>query len=186
MQLRKSKAVVASVLALAIFVASCNAGAVQAYINLAVQIAIQVAQLAGAPQQVSDKVAADLATANKLFADYKAADAAAKPGKLNEVDTYLTIAQKDLDDILAFVGVKDEKTQKAVRTGIAIAIMAVESVRALEVSKGVGGSLKGAVSTTARVALPGGVTPNSKTISAAQLKAQYNAAVAEFPQAQLR
>jgi hypothetical protein len=30
------------------------------------------------------------------------------------------------------------------------------------------------------------VTPNSKTISPAQLKAQYNAAVAAFPQAQLR
>lgn len=179
---RKSLAVV---LVFAFVLGACSAATIQAYINLAVQIALQVAQLAGAPKAAADKVAADLATVNKFVADYKAADVNAKPGKLAELDTYLTVAQADLGDILTAAQVKDPKIISAARSGIAIAIVAVESIRTLALQQG-GAKVAQAAARTARVILPGGVTPKSATLTPAQLKNAYNLAVVDYPQAAVK
>ncbi len=154
---------------------SCSAATAQAYINLAVGIALQIAQLAGLSPSAAGQVSGDLAVVNKFIADYKAADANAKPGILAEIDTYLTTAENDLMAILTASHVTDPKKQEAIRAGIAIAVTAVESIRALE------GAHPNAVARAART-VPG--VPK-RSGSPAQLKNLYNQTVRDYPQAQL-
>lgn len=190
MRHRVSKMAVAVTMA-TILVMGCNAGAVQAYANLAVKIAIQVATLCGAPKSATDRVSADVAKAEALYGDLTKAAAVAKPGILSQIDAELTTAQTDLNSILSLAQVRDPKVISAVQAGLAIGIMAVESIRTIA-AQSVGG--KGAVATvvsaTARageVILPGGVSAGkNKPLSPKQLKAAFNNALAEFPQAQLR
>lgn len=181
---------ITAVVLAAVLITSCNAATVQAYVNLAVKIALQVALLCGAPKAAADKVSADLAQAESLYSDLTKAAVAAKPGILSQIDAELTTAQTDLNSILALAQVKDQKTISAVQAGLAIGIMAVESVRTIAAqsagSKGVLAPITTAVTKTGQVILPGGVTGKSKALSPAQLKQAYNNAVVDFPQAQLR
>jgi hypothetical protein len=187
----KGKVLIAAALAAVILVASCNSGAVKAYANLAVKIAIQIATLCGAPQSATDRISADVAKAEALYADLTKAAAVAKPGILSQIDAELTTAQTDLESILSLAQIKNEKVISAARAGLAIGIMAVESIRTIS-AQSVGG--KGAVSAvasaaakTGEVILPGGITSGkNKPLSPKQLKAAYNNALAEFPQAQLK
>lgn len=173
----------AAVLILATVAMACNASQVQAYVNLAVGIALQVAKLAGLPASVATQVSSDLATANKLIADYQAADAKAKPGLLNEIDTYLQVAQTDLSGLLAAAHVVDPKLQDVIEASIGIAMTAVESIYQLENSRPSNALVK-----TAHVAVrisTAGTLPNGKPPTPAQLKDLYNATVAAYPQARL-
>ena len=79
MKVRLSKVTLATVLSIVLLTGACNAATVQAYISLAVQIALQIAQLAGAPPAAAGKVLADLTMAQRLYADFAKADTAAKP-----------------------------------------------------------------------------------------------------------
>jgi len=168
-------------LSLSLVVDGCNAATIQAYINLAVQIALQIAQLAGASKSAADKVAVDLASVDKLINDYSAADVTAKPSLYNEVDNLLTVAQNDLNDIFILSSVKDAKRQNVIRAALAIGVTAIESIRAI--------ALKKAGPTTAsRVAhtITLGTVAGPKIQSPAQLKQLYNLTVADYPQAQLK
>lgn len=175
----KRKIVTGAILALAIFFEACNASTVQAYINLAVGIALQVAKLAGLPANAANQISADLATANKFIADLRVADAKAKPGILSEIDTYLNVAQSDLSGLLAAARVSDPKLQAVIQASIGIAITAVESIYQLENVRQPSATAKVLTAT-----LPGG-GPGSKPLTPAQLKALYNQTVAAYPQAQL-
>jgi hypothetical protein len=178
MKARKSVAVL---LALCLFLGACNAATIEAYINLAVQIALQIAQLAGAPKSAADKVAADLASVNKLINDYNAADATAKPTLYSEIDTLLTVAQTDLSDIFALSSVKDAKTQQVIRAALAIGVTAIESIRAIVLKKA-GPTVAGRVAHTVTL----GTTNGAKIQSPAQLKALYNVTVTDYPAAKLQ
>jgi hypothetical protein len=158
----------------------CNASAIQAYINLAVQIALQIAQLAGASKSAADKVAVDLASVDKLINDYNAADATAKPGLYNQVDELLTVAQYDLSNIFVLASIKDAKTQNVIHAALAIGVTAIESIRALALKK-VGPTVAGRVVYTITL----GTKDGPKIQSPAQLKELYNLTVADYPTAQL-
>ena len=177
---RRSKTL-AVLMSAVLLVGACNASVVQAYINLAVQIALQIAQLAGAPKSAADKVAVDLASVNKLINDYNAADVTAKPSLYNEIDRLLTLAQTDLGDIFTLASVKDSKTQSVIKAALSIGITAVESIRALTLKKAGPTSMS---RTLHAVTL--GTTNGSKIQSPAQLKELYNLTVADFPTAQLK
>lgn len=173
------QAVAILVLLSLVFQWGCNAANIQAYVNLAAQIALQVAVLAGAPPAVAARVAGDLAKAQKLIADYQAASAAGKPGLAAEVDAALNVAQADLNDIFVAARIGDPKLQAVIRAALAIGITAIESIRAL--------ALKNApplVKVTLRA--KGIVVPKGQVLTPAQLKAQYNQAVAAYPEAQLK
>lgn len=176
-----SKVGLAGVLALAIVIVGCSAAAIQAYITLAANIALQVAVLVGAPQAKADVVSADLAVAQKLFTDLRNAKASAQPGIVAQLDAELTAAQGDLSAILAAAQIKDPNKIKAANAGLAIAIVAVESLRA-EMLKGAPSPVVVAV----KAALPGIVIPKSSVASPKQLKALYNSAVASYPQAAIK
>jgi hypothetical protein len=175
---------IAVVLAVVMVLGACNAATIQAYINLAVQIALQIAQLAGAPRSAADKVSADLAEVNKLIADYNAADANAKSGLYNEIDRLLTVAQQDLSDIFVLTSVKDAKTQQVIRAALAIGVTAIESIRAIALKKA-GPTVAGRVTRSAQRTITLGQTGGEKIQSPAQLRALYNVTVADYPQARL-
>ena len=188
--MKRKSPVLACFLAIALFVSACSAATVQAYANLAVKIGLQVAALCGAPKAATDKVSADMAQAEALYSDFAASAKAAKPGKLALLDAELNIAQTDLSAILDLASVKDQKIIGDAKIGLAIGIMAIESIESIA-----GGQLGGTPVVTpvvnatvkvAKVALPGGMTPKAGNLTPSQLKAQYNQAMAAYPQAQVR
>lgn len=164
-----------------VLTASCNASQIQAYINLAVQIALQVATLAGAPPSAAAKVSSDLASVNKLIADYNAADTSSKSGKLQEIDSLLTVAENDVSDIANVAAIKDPKVLQDIRSALAIAVTAIESIRALEVK----GTPTNPVKRVASVSFPGAVAPKPLLATPEQLKALYNLTVSNYPGAKL-
>jgi hypothetical protein len=164
-------------------VSACNAAAVQAYINLAVQIALQIAQLAGVSAQAAGAVSADLAVGQKLYNDLAAADAAARPGILSQIDAELTTAQADLQNIFTLSHINDPKLQGVIRASLAIGITAIESARAIMLGNQ---PAPNPIVKAARVALPGVVVPKGKALTPAQLKSLYNDTVANYPQARLK
>lgn len=165
-----------------VLLAGCNAATVQAYVNLAVNIALQIAVLAGAPQSTATKVSADLAVVDKLITDIAAATAAAKPGKLAELDAVLNIAQADLHAILDAAQVHDPRIIAVATASIAIAITALESIRALAVKTT---SAKVANVMRSAAPVPSVLMPKGTVSSPSQLKAQYNAVVAAYPGAHI-
>lgn len=186
----KRKSLVVILAASLVFMFACNAATVQAYANLAVKIGLQIATLCGAPAAATDKVSADMAKADALYTDFSNAAKAAKPGKLVLLDAELTTAQTDLGSILDLASVKDAKVIADAKVGLAIGIMAIESIQSIAAGQ-MGGTpvitpVATAAARTARVILPGGITGKSSQLSPSQLKAQYNQAMAAYPQAQVR
>jgi len=180
---RIPKGILALALSAALLVSACNAATVQAYINLAVQIALQIAQLAGVSPQAAGAVSADLAQAQKLYGDLSAADAAARPGILSQIDAELTTAQADLQNIFTLSHINDPKMQGVIRASLAIGITAIESARAIMLGSQ---PAPNPVVRAARLALPGVVVPKGKALSPAQLKSLYNETVANYPKARLK
>src|SRR6266850_1154215 len=117
---RIPKGILALALSAAVLVSACDAAKIQQYINLAVQIALQIAQLAGVSPQAAGAVSADLAQAQKLYSDLAAADAAARPGILSQMDAELTTAQADLQNIFTLSHINDLKMQGVIRASLAI------------------------------------------------------------------
>jgi hypothetical protein len=183
---RRKRLLLPILLSLTLVLSSCNAATIQAYINLAVQIALQIAQLAGAPSSLAQKVAGDLATANKLIADYKAADATAKPGLANQIDVYLTVAQTDLQNIFTSVNIVDPKLQGVIRASLAIGITVVESIRTIALANAPAPIVKAAKRTASVMPFPSVLVPKGKSLTPAQLKDLYNKTVANYPTAQLK
>jgi hypothetical protein len=180
---RKSIAVV---LVLALALMACNAATIEAYINLAVQIALQVAQLAGLSVQAASQVTADMALVTKLINDYKAAPASDKTSAAGKVNEALNVAEQDLQALLAACHITPgSKLGTTITASIAIAITAVESIRTIALGNQPA-PVATAAARTARVVLPGGVVPKSKAVSPAQLKALYNKTVAAYPQAGIK
>src|SRR5271155_2721228 len=169
---RKSLAVFLAVVV--VFAMACNAATVQAYINLAVQIALQVAQLAGLPASSANVVSGDLTQAETLYNSLATADAAAKPGIVTQIDAVLTTAEADMQGIFTLGHIANPALQGTIRAALAIGITAIESARAIMT-----GTQPPAnpVTAAARVALPGGIGPKPKTMTPAQLKALFNETV---------
>lgn len=162
--------------------ASCNTSQVQAYINLAVQIALQVATLAGAPPSAAARVSSDLASVNKLISDYNAADSLTKTSKLQQIDSLLSVAESDVTDIANVASIKDPKVLQDIKSALSIAVTAIESIRSLEIK----GTPTNAARVTASVALPGAVAPKPLLASPKQLKNLYNMTVSNYPGAKLQ
>lgn len=177
---------VALALVLSVSLAACNAATVQAYITLAIQIALQVAQLAGVSPVLAQKVSGDLAAAQAIYSDMAKASAAAQPGLASQCDALFTTAEADLQLIFTTANIADPKIQSAVRASLAIAITAIESARAIAIANApapVAAALRTAVRA---VPIVGAVVPDSKALRPAQLKALYNHTVAAYPAAQLK
>jgi hypothetical protein len=188
----KRKSALAVVIGLALTVMACNAATVQAYITLAVQIAVQIAQLAGVPASMATQVSTDLATAQGLIAAYNSAPAADKVTAAGKVDTALTVAQNDLTAILAASHVASRDLQGTIQAGLAIGITAIEGIRAIAIANTpapVVAQVAHASAATARAVLPGAtqvIVPKGTSTTPAQLKALYNRTVKNYPQAQLK
>jgi hypothetical protein len=181
-----STMVLAVTLSLSLVVSlGCNAQTIQAYINLAVQIALQVATLAGVPPALANQVAADLAIVEKLITDYNAAAVGAKPGIASQIDTALNTAQADLGGIFTAAHIADPKLQATIQAALAIGITAIESIRAIALANAPVTPAT-AVKATVRAVTPGIILPKRKVMTPAQLKALYNSTVSAYPQAQLK
>ena len=178
---RKSLAVFLAVVV--VFAMACNAATVQAYINLAVQIALQVAQLAGLPASSANVVSGDLTQAETLYNSLATADAAAKPGIVTQIDAVLTTAEADMQGIFALGHIASPALQGTIRAALAIGITAIESVRTIMTGSSAPAN---PVTAVARVALPRGVVPEKARMSPKQLKDLYNSTMAAYPQAKIK
>jgi len=178
----KVKVMAITIAMVMVMVIGCNSATVQAYINLATQIALQVAVLAGAPQTQADRVSGDLAKGEALYNSLAKADVAARPGVFSQIDAVMVQAEADLTDIFALSHIANPKLQGDIRAALAIGVTAIESARAIMLGKQ---PAPNPIAAAVRVALPRGVT-QSKRMSPGQLKGLYNLTVADYPQAQIK
>lgn len=179
----KVKTLVPAIILAVALTASCNVSTVQAYINLAVNIALQVASLAGLPATAVTQISADTATANKYISDLSSATALAEPKTLAKVDAALTATENDLTALLNAARVVDPAKQKAIQASIGIAVTAIESLYQLENAKQP--SVASQVARKTASVLTAGAMPK-RTLSPSQLKSLYNQTVSAYPSAQLK
>jgi hypothetical protein len=181
---RITKAALAVVLS--VVIVGCNAAAIQQYINLAIQIALQVAQLAGASPLLAQKVSGDLGAANKFYNDMRAAGSAAQPGIAAQADAMFTAAEADLQLIFTSANINDPKVQAAVRASLAIAVTAIESARAIALANAPAPVVVALKTSVRVVPIVGLVVPSDKRLKPDQLKSLYNHTVSAFPAAQIK
>lgn len=81
--------------------------------------------------QVGNQVQADLQLVSKLVADYKSADAAAKPGKLGEISAAINTAQADLASLLPALHISDPATQAKVTAIVGLISTEIASIAAI-------------------------------------------------------
>lgn len=112
-------------------------------------------------QAIAAQVQTDLQLLQRLVNDYQAADAAAKPGILNKVDTTLATVQTNLSGLLAAFHVNNAALQTTIASSIGLVITTVLAIQSLL-----------PVSSSARKA-----ARPVKPMSSSELKAAFNGVV---------
>jgi hypothetical protein len=82
-------------------------------------------------QSAGSQAGADLQLMRSLIMQYQAADAAAQPGLLNQIQTAMGAAQSTLNALLPALHIKDAATQTKIAAVIGILLSEVESVAAI-------------------------------------------------------
>jgi len=82
-------------------------------------------------QNAGAQAGADLQLMQSLIAQYQAADAAAQPGLLNQIQLAMSAAQSALNALLPALHIKDTATQTKIAAVIGILLSEVESVAAI-------------------------------------------------------
>jgi len=113
---------------------------VAALIPAAANLVALVAALQGKTVSASDleivqsagtQAGADLQLIQSLIAAYQKADAAAKPGILNQIQSAIGAAQGNLEGLLPALHIKDASTQAKVQAVVGILLAEVQSLAAL-------------------------------------------------------
>jgi hypothetical protein len=82
-------------------------------------------------QSAGSQAGADLQLMQSLITEYQKADAAAKPGLLNQIQTAVSTVQATLNALLPALHIKDTATQTKIAAVIGILLAEVESVAAV-------------------------------------------------------
>ena len=82
-------------------------------------------------QNAGKETAADFQLIQSLIAAYEKADASAKPGILNEIQSAIGAAQANLQGLLAGLHIKDAATQTKITAVVGIVLSEVQSLAAL-------------------------------------------------------
>jgi len=82
-------------------------------------------------QSAGSQAAADLQLIQSLTAQYQKADAAARPGLLNEIQAAVSATQSTLNGLLPALHIKDPATQAKITAVVGILLSEVQSVAAI-------------------------------------------------------
>lgn len=82
-------------------------------------------------QSAGSQAGADLQLMQSLIAQYQKADAAARPGLLNQIQAAMSAVQSTLNDLLPALHIKDAATQAKITAVIGILLSEVQSVAAI-------------------------------------------------------
>lgn len=91
---------------------------------------VSAADLA-AIQNAGSQAGADLELVRALIAAYQKADAAAKPGILNQIESAILAAQGNLQGVLPALHIKDTATQTKITAVVGIVLVEVQSLAAV-------------------------------------------------------
>ncbi|HTY84196.1 MAG TPA: hypothetical protein VMB19_08250 [Silvibacterium sp.] len=141
------RAAVAAVLCVTMIMAGCSTAwiseaeeIVAALIPAAANLVTLVASLEGKTVSAGDlqtiqnagtQAEADLQLVQSLIAAYEKADAATKPGILNQIESAITAAQANLQGLLPALHIQDAATQAKVTAVVGILLSEVESLAAI-------------------------------------------------------
>jgi len=142
-----SKGILAVALSCCLVLIGCSAAWLQTAINdipVVVQIVTSILQLVSAAQgkgadpvviqqvaNIGAEAQKDLALVQSLVTQYQAADANAKPGLLNEIDTAITTAQMNLNQILVAFHVGDPALQATIAGSVGLALSVLLEIQSL-------------------------------------------------------
>ena len=185
------KAVVGLVLCLTMMLSGCStdwiaqAGQIVAVlIPAAANLVTLVGALQGRTVSVADlqavqsagsQAAADLQIIQSLVAAYEKADAAAKPGILNQIQNAINAVQANLQGLLPALHIKDAATQAKITAVVGILLSEVQSLAAV-VPVLQGKSPTSAAKNAADMGHPAGAVQQGRVpLSASEFVASYNA-----------
>jgi hypothetical protein len=150
---------------------------VAALIPAAANIIALVAALQGKSVSATDlqtienagtQAGADLQLIQSLITAYQTADATAKPGILNQIQTAINAVQANLQGLLAGLHIKDAATQTKITAVIGIVLSEVQSLAAIV-------PLVDANASTAMMALAVKQTKKQPPLTASEFVKSYNA-----------
>lgn len=126
-------------------------------------------------QDAGTQAGADLQLIRSLIAAYQKADAAAKPGILNQIQSAIGAAQGNLEGLLPALHIKDAATQAKVQAVVGILLAEVQSLAAVVPAiQGSGARNQGAA--LPRVSLKMGTHPQAP-LSAREFVKSFNASL---------
>jgi hypothetical protein len=133
-------------------------------------------------QSAGTQAGSDLQLIQSLIAAYDKADAAAKPGILNQIQSAMNAAQANLQELLPALHIKDAATQTKVGAVVAILLSEVQSLAAVVPAlqeQGAGSSGQGSVaarlSKTSKTAAGNAGGKGKVPLSAREFVKSYNA-----------
>lgn len=121
-----SKVMLASVLSLSLFTYGCSPAQFFAVLNEVAPAIVNILQIiaifTGHPANtvIASKVGADVASVEKLYSDYQAANTTDKPGIRDNINTGFQVLQADLSTVYSVAQVSDPNTQAKVAALIAL------------------------------------------------------------------
>jgi hypothetical protein len=146
--------------------AGCSQSQFDAYLNVIGPAVLDVLQIVAvfsgkaANTSISDKVSADVAAIEKLYADYQSAAASQKAGVQGEIQAAFTTLNSDLGSVFQLAQVSDKNTQAKITVLVGLIETGVNLALAVINPPVAAASLKGA---------------QSPSLTAAQLVSSFNA-----------
>jgi hypothetical protein len=144
---RIAKGTLAFVLAAALVISGCSAAWLQTAINdvpVVIQIVTSILQLVAAAQgkgadptmlqqvaNIGAEAQKDLQLVQSLIQQYQAAAATAKPGIMAQIDTALTTAQTNLNQILVVFHIDNPQLQATIAGSLGLALATLMEVQSL-------------------------------------------------------
>jgi len=121
-------------------------------------------------QSTGSQVGSDLQLIESLLNAYQTADAAARPGLLNQIQTTTSTVQSNLGSLLPALHIQDETTQAKVSAVIGLVLSEVESLSAIV-------PLVNPSASPARIAMAAKQAKKQPPLTANEFVASYNATI---------
>jgi hypothetical protein len=119
-------------------------------------------------QNAGTQAGADLQLIESLITAYQTADATAKPGILNQIQTAINVVQANLQGLLPALHIQDAATQAKITAVVGIVLSEVESLAAIV-------PLVSADASTAAMARAAAQTKKQPPLTASEFVKSYNA-----------
>jgi len=119
-------------------------------------------------QNAGTQAGADLQLIESLITAYQTADATAKPGILNQIQTAINVVQANLQGLLPALHIQDAATQAKITAVVGIVLSEVESLAAIV-------PLVSANASTAAMARAAAQTKKQPPLTASEFVKSYNA-----------